>query len=137
MPTCEPVKRRWRKAIEQRVAVVFAASCESRMKVSWDFGNCSDRNPLAKCGVDTSLKSETRYRPPRFENAGLPKSVHTRVSPRGAENHILLARHRANGFLKMLLHRGAVVLTLPATEAGAVILDDELESALVVVRIRS
>src|ERR1700742_732013 len=55
----------------------------------------------------------------------LRQRVHAGVSATRTMNANLLATDRLHGCLQRALHRGAVVLDLPAAERRAVIFDDE------------
>src|SRR5258708_38005208 len=55
----------------------------------------------------------------------LRQCMHAGVGAAGAVNANLLAADRLDRSLQRALHRGAIVLDLPAAERGAVIFDDE------------
>ena len=55
----------------------------------------------------------------------LPQRMHAGIGAPGAMDADLFAADRVNSGFQRALHRGTVVLDLPAAERGAVIFDDE------------
>jgi len=113
---------------------VLSASVKPWVKVGGNLFNRAQTNCVRQEPIEALPESKAGNGAVGFENRSLSHSVHARIGARGANNGSWRLQHLGNSLLKMLLYRRSIVLPLPPTQAGAIVLDNELQRAL---RIRS
>ncbi len=130
MPSEGAPHRGGRRAVENRIAVVFPDGVEARVEITSDLFYGAHRNGVRNTGVDAPPKPKGRDTLLCLEDGDLPYCVYARVSARGSQDLRILLGDGRYGLFQVLLNRGAIVLTLPATQLGTLVLDNELEGAL-------
>jgi hypothetical protein len=117
-------------ARQDEVAVLLARAREAGMELVVHVGGVDHGDRRRQVRVEPLADAVGGDRPLGAEARDLAAGVDARVGPRGAPRRGALADQLLDRVLEVALHRRRAVLTLPAREAGPVVLEDQADVAL-------